>query len=140
MVLDQVEPRLLDLSAIAAAPGEKRVLKMRLNPADLGTVEITIIKNAGGKINAHFQTDSPQAQQVLSDSLAGLRDSLERSGMQVGELDISCSSFSSAGNQGRGEGPREFGAAEHKSAETINFDGNSKTEDDQKNRLVNLRA
>ncbi len=139
-VLDQIEPHVIDLAAITQNGKEKRTLKIRLTPAGLGTVEITVIKSASGKINAHFQTESQETRQILNESLVQLRESLERSGLQVGDLDISCASFSSSGNEGRGPGPKDFGMAEQQSAETLSFDGISKSEDDNNDRLVNLRA
>ena len=139
-VLDQVEPKVLDLMTEFRTGNEKRVMKMRLNPAELGAVEITIEKGAGGRMSTHFQTESQHTRQILSESLSQLRESLERSGINVGDMEISCGSFSSAGSEERRDKPQKFGTAGSTSAGTTNFDGISTTEDDATDRLVNLRA
>ena len=139
-IADQVELKVLDLAGLTRNVGEKRVIKIRLTPAELGTVEVTVEKNASGKISAHFQTESQQTRQALNDSLPQLRESLERSGMNVGDLDTSCASFSSAGNNSGRDGAKEFGTAESSAAGILNFDGLSTTEDDASDRLVNLQA
>ncbi|HEX3101317.1 MAG TPA: flagellar hook-length control protein FliK, partial [Pyrinomonadaceae bacterium] len=139
-VLEQVEPRMLELAAAVHNDGEKRVLKIRLTPPELGTVEVTLQKSSSGKIDAHFQTESHETRHILNEGLMQLRESLERSGMRVGDLDISFGSFSSTGNENRRDQSQKFGTAEVLSADTINFDGISKDEDDAGDRLVNLRA
>lgn len=139
-VFDQVEPRLLELISLNQKDPEKRALKMRLSPADLGMVEITVERNEAGRINAHFQTESQATREILNESLVQLRDSLEKSGVQVGEIDISCTTLSSNGNEGRGKERQEFGSAEDQPGGTTDFDGISQTEDDKQDRLLNLRA
>ncbi len=140
-VFEQVEPRIFEVAATMQSGEEKRFLKMKLNPAELGAVEITLEKNAAGEINAHFQTESETTRQVLSESLAQLRSSLENSGWQVGNLEISCDSSSSNGGERRENKSQQFGtAAENQFVGTASFDGNSNTNDDLQSRLVNLRA
>lgn len=139
-VLHQIEPHLLDLIASDNSDAKKRGLKIRLTPADLGTVEITIERNAAGTINAHFRTETRSTSEILNETLVQLRDSLERSGLEVGDLDISCRTFSSGANDGRGERRQEFGIAEGQPVGSRTFDGISQNEDDEQNRLLNLRA
>ncbi len=139
-IIEQVEPRVVELAAVMQGGVEKRVLKMRLTPPELGTVEITLQKSSSGRIDAHFKTDSQDARQVLADSLGQLRESLEKSGMHVGDLDTSCSSFSAAGNNSRRDQPQTFGTSELQPGGMANFDGISEGEGDAGDRLVNLRA
>jgi flagellar hook-length control protein FliK len=139
-VFEQIEPRILELAAFNRTGSEKRILKMRLNPADLGAVEITLEKSSTGKINAHFQTETEPARQILNESLSQLRDSLQNSGWQVGDLEISCNSSSSNGDERRENQSQQFGTTEDQPVATTTFDGNSKGEDDKQSRLVNLRA
>jgi flagellar hook-length control protein FliK len=139
-VFEQIDPRILELTAATHRDNERRTLKMRLNPAELGTIEITVEKSSTGKVNVHFKTERQETRQILNDSLVNLRDSLERSGTNVGDVDITCSSFASNGNESRGERPQTFGTTENQPVGTANFDGISQHEDDKDDRLVNLRA
>ena len=139
-VFEQIEPRILELAAFNRNGGEKQILKMRLNPDELGAVEITLEKSSTGKINAHFQTESEATRQILNESLNQLRDSLQNSGWQVGDLEISCNSSSSNGRERRENQSQQFGTTENQPVETTNSDGNLKGEDDKQSRLVNLRA
>lgn len=139
-VFEQVEPPILELAALTQIGNEKRILKMRLNPVELGAVEITLEKSASGKINAYFQTESETTRQVLNESIVQLRNSLENAGWQVGDLEISCNSFSSNGEERRENQSRQFGTAENQIIAEPIFDGNSKGEDDAQSRLVSLRA
>ncbi len=136
----QVEPRVMQLSMAAALPGDKKVMKMRLNPAELGTVEITIEKSASGRISAVFHTENESTQRLLNDGLAHLRNSLENSGCQVGNLATSCNSTSANGSNGRDARPQNPGTAGEGSALVNDLEMNSTNEDDQQDRLVNLRA
>lgn len=140
IILDQVGAAFTDLALGKKETGEKRTLKIRLSPAELGTVEITLAKNANGMIDAHFQTDNPKTQHVLQESLAQLRESLERSGMQVGSLNTSCTSFSSGGRDGSDSRRHEFTNSDDQTGKRPTFDTVQKSEDDKQSRLVNLRA
>jgi hypothetical protein len=101
-MLEQIRPALIQLAAAAANEG-KQILKMRLHPAELGTVEIRLEKNDSGVLEAHFRTDTDSAKHFLTQGLAQLRDALQNAGWQVGKMEISSSSFSSANADG-GEG------------------------------------
>ena len=140
IILDQVGSRLTDLAMNLREGGDKKVFKIRLKPAELGTVEITLAKNADGRIDAHFQTDNPHTQHILKETLNQLRASLEQSGLQVGELNTSCTSFSSGGQDSNGGPERQFNIEDDHPIIKVEFDTNSKTEDDKNSRLVSLRA
>ena len=101
-MLEQIRPALIQLAAAAADEG-KQILKMRLHPAELGTVEIRLEKNDSGVLEAHFNTDTDSAKHFLTRGLAQLRDALQNAGWQVGKMEISSSSFSSVNADG-GEG------------------------------------
>ncbi|MEQ1604130.1 MAG: flagellar hook-length control protein FliK [Pyrinomonadaceae bacterium] len=141
MILDQVGSNLTDLAQLQKDGGDNRVLKIRLKPAELGTVEITLSKNANGVIDAHFRTDNPHTQHLLSETLAQLRDSLESSGMKVGHLETSCSTSFSGSHDGGGKERQTFVTPDDRQLTTPQFNGIIKGSDDSKqNRLVNLRA
>jgi hypothetical protein len=140
VVLDQVGSQLNDLAAAQKPGDDKRVLTIKLSPAELGTVEITLSKSADGVIDAHFQTDNPHAQHAINETLAQLRDSLERSGMQVGSLNTSCtSSYSNPQGGADGREAKHFGAAGSTLSADSTIDSPQKSEGDS-DRLVSLRA
>lgn len=114
---------------------EKREITLKLKPEELGTVEITLAKNADGIVEAHFVTDNPQTQHLLDATLAQLRESLEASGVKVGSLQTSCGSSFSDGNGGNG-GQREPTAAIFRTT----FDEPIRAETVKDDRLVSLRA
>ena len=138
-ILDQVKPGLLELAALTAKKNEKQAMKMRLHPAELGAVEISLERNSSGALSAHFRTESEGARQVLTNNLDQLRDSLQKSGWQVGQLDVSSNPSSSTADQNR----------EHRSRQNDvtgdhTFDHRSEKpeelEQDSSSRLLNLRA
>lgn len=140
IVFDQVGSHLNDLAAKQGPGDDKRVLMIKLSPAELGSVEITLSKSAEGVIDAHFRTDNAHAQRAIEETLAQLRDSLERSGMQVGNLNTSCSSYS---NQHGGSTERETkrGRAIPTAPSAIVKTGESVSKSKSNaDRLVSLRA
>jgi flagellar hook-length control protein FliK len=138
-VNDQIEPRVLQMAALASV-GERKVLKMRLNPAELGTVEITLEKNTAGRISAIFHTETEGSQRILNQGLTQLRASLENAGCPIGNIEITCSSSNSNSGGQSETRSQQFGQTEDSSVGKSIIDGNSTTEDDQQERLVNLRA
>jgi hypothetical protein len=150
MVLEQVTPKMMELAAsvVATVSGEKQIMKMRLHPAELGTVEIHLEKDASGTLSAHFKTDNEASRQILNKNLDQLRDALNNAGIQVGQMDasgkLSTSSDGSAGSRdafqqaqqeqgrsGSGHSGSQNGADTKRSNETAKNDAD---------RLVSLRA
>ena len=141
LILDQVGSSLTDLALRQKEGVAERVLKIKLKPAELGTVEITLSKNADGVIDAHFKTDNPHTQHLLGETLAQLRDSLENSGMKVGNLETSCSNSFTGGNAGGERERQTFVTPREQQFEQPQFSTSAKTSDESKqNRLLNLRA
>ncbi len=143
-VLEQIEPQLTQLAVFDGGMSEKKILKMRLHPAELGAVEIRLEKDANGKIEAHFQTENETTHKILSENLDRLRDSLQNAGWQIERLEITCNQFSS-GERGSGEnGKRQFETSENgfKSKTAANDEPivaeNLKSK--QSNRFLSLRA
>lgn len=138
-ILDQVKPGLLELAALTAKKNEKQSMKMRLHPAELGAVEISLERNSSGALSAHFITENEGARQALTNNLDQLRDSLQKSGWQVGQLDVSSNPSSSTADQNR-----EHRSRQNEVVGGQTFDHRSdKPEDleqDSSSRLLNLRA
>jgi Flagellar hook-length control protein FliK len=117
------------------------ILKLRLRPAELGTVEIKLEKDASGKLTAHFQTETEATKQILVERFEGLQNALQNAGWQIDKLDFSTKSFSTAGNENRGDQSRQTETRENRNGQTERFEGVLDTKDESStNRLVSLRA
>lgn len=138
-VIEQINPHLLELAALTEKNREKQILKMRLHPAELGAVEITIEKSNSGALNAYFQTETDGARQALSQNIEQLRDTLQQAGWQVGQMEISTGAGSSNAGQQRDQNARQSAPVED-----FNFSRNSNkpyaSEQKSHNRLLSLLA
>jgi flagellar hook-length control protein FliK len=136
--IEQLKPGLIELASLAARRNEKQTMRMRLHPAELGTVDISLERNSAGGLNAHFNTANDSAREVLTHNLDQLRESLQNAGWQVGQLQVSSGSspFTSANDQ-RDRQPQSETFRGH-------MPGNSAEQSDQTeqdtSRLLNLRA
>jgi len=136
--VDQLKPGLIELAALTARKNEKQSMRMRLHPAELGTVDISLERNSNGRLNAHFNTANDNAREVLTQNLDQLRESLQNAGFQIGQLQVSSGStpFSSANGQSD-RGPQSESFQGHMSGS--NTEQSDETEQDA-SRLLNLRA
>ncbi len=138
-IAEQINPQLLELAALTDRKNEKQTLKMRLHPAELGTVEIKLERNSSGTLNAYFQTETEGAREALTNNLDQLRDSLQNAGWQIGQMEITYGSLSSTANQ-----HRENASRQSESVENHNLDRSSEKPDDSdqnsSNRLLSLLA
>ncbi len=92
----QISEVIKELSAKISQLREPQLIKLRLRPAELGTVEIRVEQNLDGKINAHLTTHLESTRQIFTENISELRSSLQQAGWQVDHLEISCESFSTA--------------------------------------------
>lgn len=140
-IYEQIEPKIIELSKFVDKSEEKQLLKMRLNPAELGEIEIRLERDASGKINAHIRTENETARHILSESLGQLRDSLQNSGLNIERLEVSCDPNQLSGNA-QGENGSRQNETGHDGA--FGFEGNVEKEGEKReipaDRLVNLRA
>lgn len=138
-IAEQINPHLLELAALVEKKDEKEILKLRLHPAELGTVEITLERDKSGVLNAHFKTETADAQQALSNNLEQLRDNLQNAGWEVGKMDVSNGSTSTTDNQNQ---PQHQQTSEW--IENFVFSRSSAKPDEAENnspkRLLNLLA
>ncbi|HQU83395.1 MAG TPA: flagellar hook-length control protein FliK, partial [Pyrinomonadaceae bacterium] len=101
-ISEQVEMKMTELAAKVEQTKETQILKMRLHPAELGTVEIHLEKNANGHLQAHLSTETETARTALHENIDQLRNTLEKAGWQVGAVEVSSSTTSTThynGNQ-----------------------------------------
>ncbi len=141
-LFEQIKPVVIQLAAATANEG-KQILRMRLHPAELGTVEIRLERNDAGVLEAHFKTDTEGAKHFLTQGLDALRHSLQNAGWQVGRVEISTGAFSS------GDGSAQKNAGRHNETSSTgsgakSFGPDNTRSDDPEStsadRLVNLRA
>ncbi len=142
MLQQQIEPKMMALAA-ATPLGGKQIMKMRLHPAELGTVEIRLERNDAGVLDAHFKTDNDAARDLLTKSLDQLRESLQNAGWQIGRMEISSSPFSQGDGQNQKDA-RDGSETFSQAAGAAGFERSSNTADDPSwqsgDRLVSLRA
>jgi hypothetical protein len=138
-ITEQINPHLLELAVLVGEKDEKEILKMRLHPAELGMVEITLERDSSGVLNANFKTETAEAQQALSNGLEQLRDNLQNSGWEIGRLEITNNSNSTTDNQ-----PRQQNQPKAEWLENFIFNHSSaqpdETEKNSPQRLLNLLA
>lgn len=143
-VIGQLEPRIIELAEFAEKTGDKKSVKMRLHPEELGEVEVNLETRSNGEIRAHIHTDKESAHKILADNLEHLRENLQNNGWQVEKLEVSCNPFSS-GQQNTGENSsRENQTVPNQRNFNSDADRTTQPSDDPVektvNRLVNLRA
>lgn len=144
-MLEQIAPKMMELAAAAISHG-KQVLKMRLHPAELGTVEITLERNEAGVLDAHLKTSNDAARDILSRGMDQLRDSLQNAGWQIGQMEISTGHFSNNFSTGGGQNQKD--AWQHDTSQghpdASAFEQSPTISDDPSlpdaDRLVSLRA
>ncbi len=143
-IFEQFEPQMLHIISLINNEKNKKTMKMRLHPAELGAIEIKLEKNAAGKIIAHFQTETEAARQNLAQNIEQLRDSLQNSGCQVERLDVTCQQFSPNGGEQNANHSRHTEPIERQINSETASNRKSESQDDlkhnQTDRLLSIRA
>lgn len=144
IIIKQIEPQIIEKARFVNINEEKQLLKLRLNPAELGGVEVSLERDAGGNISARFQASTETARNILIESLGQLRDSLQNSGLKVDNLEVSSDLAASNGNQNRDQQSRQAEQVENGGDFVTRNDANLENEDASLDipaqRLVNLQA
>src|SRR6185436_17846419 len=78
----QVANQIVDL-AVATQPRQQRSVRLRLRPEELGQVDIQLTRDAAGRVSAQVVVEREAARAALTQSLAQLRETLERAGLSV---------------------------------------------------------
>lgn len=143
-ITEQVEVKMPEIVAKVEQTKETQILKMRLNPAELGTVEIRLEKNADGHLKAHFSTESETARTALHENIDQLRNTLEKSGWQVSAVEVTVSTASTdqfTGSRNHGENqPNNFYQSFSKAENADNLSQTEISEKDDLSHIVSLRA
>lgn len=69
--------------------GDSKSIKVKLNPEELGEVELTITKNDEGLLDITIEVESEFVMKSISEGIEALKASITDSGGEVGTLDIS---------------------------------------------------
>ena len=92
----QVANQIVDL-AVATQPRQQRSVRLRLRPEELGQVDIQLTRDSAGRVSAQVVVEREAARAALTQSLAQLRETLERAGLSVDQLNVSSDASSFAG-------------------------------------------
>jgi len=143
-ITEQVETKMTELAAKVEQSKETQILKMRLSPAELGTVEIRLEKSADGHLKAHFSTETETARIALHENIDQLRNTLEKSGWQVGTVEVTVSTASTDqfnGSRNHGENqPNNFYQSFSKAENADNLSQTEASDKDDLSHIVSLRA
>jgi hypothetical protein len=74
--------------ANSVPPQESRTLRFSLNPAELGRVDVEVTRDAEGRVSASLTVEQADTAQTLTQGIGQLRESLERAGLVVEQLQI----------------------------------------------------
>lgn len=143
-ISEQISSHLVQVAARAEEKKEKQILKMRLHPAELGTVEIQLEKNSNGVLEAKFTTQTDRAGEALSENIEQLRNTLEKAGWNVGTIEVSTNTTSGQFSQNQ-QNPNQNGNKDtfYNSFSTKEFEDskqNSNSKDVNDSHIVSLRA
>ncbi|NNE65132.1 MAG: flagellar hook-length control protein FliK [Pyrinomonadaceae bacterium] len=143
VMVDQIEKPILEVISTDLEDGEPALLKIRLKPAELGTIDIRLEKNASGNLDIEIAAESEMAVKILNESFEQLRESLKDSGWQVQDLNIFNRLSSEHSHRDSDRDPTQ-GQSESGSADSSDSDGDASKgrldDDDSAERLVSIRA
>lgn len=128
-----------ELSNIAAQSSSGSVvhmLKLQMNPHDLGAVTATL-KMSGEQLHVHLTVETRAAMQQLSEDSSGMLDALRAQGFSVEQVTISVAPTADGNNQKgqqdaqngqqmAGNGERQGGASQGQSGERFDQTGDSR--------------
>lgn len=146
LVLNQIEEPILEFAAFTQETNEPQLLKLRLNPVELGEITVKLEKNAEGNLNIHFQTENDEVGDMLVETFDQLKTAIQDSGWQVEEMEMSSSNFLSDGFNNSEENSQKERFTQSQKNEMNDFGETSENTDDSSNegedvnRLVSLRA
>jgi flagellar hook-length control protein FliK len=79
----------ITIEAESVLPGKPmRSLRLRLNPEELGQLEINLHRDLQGQMTASLKAQDEPARLVLQESLTHLQQSLEAAGIPVAKLEV----------------------------------------------------
>ena len=85
--------------AQAVPPNETHTLRFSLNPVELGRVEVEVTRDVDGRVSASLTVEQADTAQTLTHGIGQLRESLERAGLVVEQLQITTQAQSQTAQQ-----------------------------------------
>jgi hypothetical protein len=90
--------QVVNATKMAVNNGQKE-MTLQLTPDNLGQVRINLVSTANGQLHARFVASSQETQQELNAKVEQLRASLEKQGVNVGQITVIAAGETGAGNQ-----------------------------------------
>jgi hypothetical protein len=112
-------------------PNSSRELKIKLNPEELGTVDVTISRNADQQISIQLSVTNEAAEETLKHKISELTAALGEKGISVNDINVSKSNSGNLNDKNR-EGQNSFneGREEQKKRQEANqHQQNDRTKD-----------
>lgn len=77
--------------------------EIRLDPAELGSMQIRLQMNQDQQVSVQIQVQNPQAREALEQTMPRLREMLQQQGIELGQNQVSQQNQGSASQQGGGQ-------------------------------------
>lgn len=87
-------------TAVNKAAGNGQVLRIRLNPPELGVLQVEVVQNENG-LSARLETESAHTQRLIKESIAALKESLQLQGHSIERIDVQLQQRSAGDDQQR---------------------------------------
>jgi flagellar hook-length control protein FliK len=87
---------------MAMAAGKKEI-SLNLNPENLGQLRIHLTSNGDQQVSARFVTTTLEARDQLQEQIDALRQSMEKQGIQVGQITVVMAGEESASANNKGQ-------------------------------------
>ncbi|MFN7102413.1 MAG: flagellar hook-length control protein FliK [Pseudorhizobium sp.] len=132
----QPDAALSNIAAQSSSGSVVHMLKLQMNPHDLGAVTATL-KMSGEQLHVHLTVETRAAMQQLSEDSSGMLDALRAQGFSVEQVTISVAPTADSNNQKgqqdaqtgqqmAGNGERQGGASQGQSGERFDETGDSR--------------
>jgi flagellar hook-length control protein FliK len=138
IIRQTIEPVVVAASGLERR--EARAFSLHLHPAELGEVEVKLTRDDDGRLNAHLTAQQETARDALADGLSQLRESLERAGLAINQLDVNLSSHSGPGTSAHAGDGQARSSLPHFGPATLAPESADAPLDVEQDRLLSLRA
>jgi flagellar hook-length control protein FliK len=128
-------------TAMTLQPRETRSLRLRLNPEELGQIEIAISHAANGRVSARIEAQTDEARHALGQNLGSLRSALENAGVSIDRIEVT-SGFHSGTTSGgvAGDERRNQQSSLNQASASISDEVSSDSAAVQDERLLSVRV
>lgn len=121
----QIVDKLCDMDLKVMYSGETKTLTMRLDPEELGSLEITLKSTENG-VSVAFITQSAETAEIIGKKAAALSEALAARGVKLSELDVSVkivtNESSSSGLDLSGQSFAGYGGKQPDNADSYGYD------------------